>query len=436
MAASDPAQGAGNVRRCKVCDTANAPNLRYCTACGSMLEPAPVMSPSAAPAASAIPPMRVVDVGTPAAPEQGRTCSRCRGAADASAQFCKFCGNPLHDAAALAAANDPPRPNGSPSFDDLPRAPARGPTAPMAQMSRAQPAPSPSPIGPSAPQAGGAAAALAAIPRPASVPPPRPASPSRSPGAAAPQRGRLVVIAKSGADGPSYPFGDVLDIGRTEGHVVVAEDPYLSPRHVRILWKDGKLLLRDLASTNGVYLRLAASRDTSPRKNRDAPEITVPLSDGDLILVGQQVLKFEVLREAEGGLGPAQEHGTLLFGSPAAPRYARLCQRTVEGIARDVYYVRKVETVLGRESGDVVFTEDPFLSRRHAAIRLLSRDGAPYGSAVARPPPEEPRFALVDLGSSNGTFLRIRSDVELAPGDHFRVGQQLFRVDFDAHARA
>ncbi|MDF2692056.1 MAG: hypothetical protein K0S65_439 [Labilithrix sp.] len=236
------------------------------------------------------------------------------------------------------------------------------------------------------------------------------------------------MIAKSGADGPSYPFSDVLDIGRIEGNVIVGEDPYLSPRHVRILWNSGKLLLRDLGSTNGVYLRLSASRDTTSRRSSDSTEIAVPLTDHDLILVGQQVLRFDILKEGEGGFGPAQEHGTLLFGSPAAPRYARLCQRTVEGIARDVYYVRKVETVLGRESGDVVFTEDPFLSRRHAAIRLLSRDGAP-GSRP--PPPNEARFALVDLGSSNGTFLRIRGDVELVSGDHFRVGQQLFRVDFD-----
>jgi pSer/pThr/pTyr-binding forkhead associated (FHA) protein len=245
------------------------------------------------------------------------------------------------------------------------------------------------------------------------------------------QRGRLVVIAKSGADGPSYPFGDLLDIGRSEGNVIVAEDPYLSPRHVRIIWQGGKLSLRDLGSTNGVFLRLAPCRDTTPRRSSDNPEVVVPLVDNDIVLVGQQVLHFSILREGEGGFGPAQEHGTLLFGSPAAPRYARLSQRTVEGIARDVYYVRKVETVLGRESGDVVFTEDPFLSRRHAAIRLLTRDGATVGSKPPRAPNEETRFALVDLGSSNGTFLRIRNDVELAPGDHFRVGQQLFRIDFD-----
>lgn len=236
-----------------------------------------------------------------------------------------------------------------------------------------------------------------------------------------------MLIAKSGADGPTYPFGDQLDIGRLEGNVVVAEDPYLSPRHVRMAWAHGKLVLRDLGSTNGVFLRLAASRNAGARP--DSAEIAVPLGDQDLVLIGQQVLRFEILRENEGGFGPAQEHGTLLFGSPAAPRYARLCQRTVEGITRDVYYIRKVETVLGRESGDVVFTEDPFLSRRHAAIRVVGREGS-----TSLPPAANGgvRFSLVDLGSSNGTFVRIRGDIELNPGDHFRVGQQLFRVDFDA----
>jgi pSer/pThr/pTyr-binding forkhead associated (FHA) protein len=112
-------------------------------------------------------------------------------------------------------------------------------------------------------------------------------------------------------------------------------------------------------------------------------------------------------------------------------------------VTRDVYYVRKVETVLGRESGDVVFTEDPFLSRRHAAIRVLGPDGKPRASlaAGAKPPPlpdrgaEPVQFALVDLGSSNGSFLRIRNEIDLVPGDHFRVGQQLFRVDFDHSGR-
>src|SRR5207253_6449420 len=173
---------------------------------------------------------------------------------------------------------------------------------------------------------------------------------------------------------------------------------------VRIAYANGKVFLRDLGSTNGVFLRLASGRDMSGGRG---PEVSVPLQDQDLILVGQQVLRFDVMREGESGLGAASEHGTLLFGSPAAPRYARLSQRTVEGVTRDVYYVRKMETVLGRESGDVVFTEDPFLSRRHAAIRALGRDGNPLAPPGPTAKPDIAKFALVDLGSSNGTFLRI-----------------------------
>jgi pSer/pThr/pTyr-binding forkhead associated (FHA) protein len=149
------------------------------------------------------------------------------------------------------------------------------------------------------------------------------------------------------------------------------------------------------------------------------------LADQELFLVGQQVLRFEVVKHAEEGFGVASENGTLLFGTPASPRLARLSQRTVEGVVRDVFHVRKLETVIGRESGDIVFTDDPFLSRRHAVVRVHPG-----------PAPDAPRrFTIADLGSSNGTFLQVRHEVRLRHGDQFRIGQQLFRFDLDA-ARA
>ena len=458
----------------------------------------PLGGPAPAPFAAApapIAPMRVVDLGGggPRPTDAPRMCARCRGVVDPNAQFCKFCGAPLEPAAAPPAAapqGAPPAPSpGLGSADHRPlmtgherlsvggangQPPApRPPTAPMTAsleqrtpMGELSPAP---PFRPPPPQPRVAVpppipaphAALTPAPTlehraPPTPPPPPFAAPIPPPQAPPPARtvtrGRLVVIAKSGADGPSYPFGDSLDVGRLEGQIVVGEDPYLSPRHVRISWTGSKLVLRDLASTNGVYIRLVAARDmnaqTAEKAGRGAPpadlqvpgEVAVPLHDQDLILVGQQVLRFDVVSQGahgDAGFGPATEHGTLLFGSPAAPRYARLSQRTVEGVTRDVYYVRKVETVLGRESGDVVFTEDPFLSRRHAAIRVLGRDGAPLAPAVkGLPIPPDGRtdglsFALVDLGSSNGSFLRIRNEIDLSHGDHFRVGQQLFRIDFD-----
>jgi len=226
--------------------------------------------------------------------------------------------------------------------------------------------------------------------------------------------GRLVAITKEGTEGQSHALRDQIDIGRSEGDVLIGDDRYLSPRHARIVrrteglppGRSPEFVLLDLASTNGVYLRVG--RDSG----REAA-----LQDQDLFLIGQQVLKFEVVRDAEEGLGPATQHGTLIFGTPATPRYARVSQRSVEGVARDVFHVHKAETVLGRESGDIVFPDDPFLSRRHAAIKFES---------------EGRRFVLNDLGSSNGTFIQIRGQVTIKSGDQFRIGQQLFRVDLTA----
>jgi pSer/pThr/pTyr-binding forkhead associated (FHA) protein len=131
--------------------------------------------------------------------------------------------------------------------------------------------------------------------------------------------------------------------------------------------------------------------------------------------MGQQVLRFEAVTEIEGARGPAMQHGVLLFGSPAPTARARLVQRTVEGLVRDVMYLVRDEFVIGRESGDRSFQEDVFMSRRHAAVR---RDGS--------------SFVLHDLQSSNGTFVQVHGEHVLRDGDQFRVGHHLFRVDLPA----
>ena len=188
-------------------------------------------------------------------------------------------------------------------------------------------------------------------------------------------------------------------MGRTEGDVVLKEDPYLSDRHARLAISGGNVVLRDLDSVNGIYVRLRHP---------------YTLTDGDMILIGQQVLRFEALSDGELPLGPARVRGVLAFGTPEVPRVARLVQYTTEGVVRDVYYLHRDETVLGRENGEIVFTEDPFLSRRHAVIKVDR-------SAQA--------FELRDLGSSNGTSIRIRTAWSLQTGDMFRIGRHLFRYD-------
>jgi pSer/pThr/pTyr-binding forkhead associated (FHA) protein len=237
----------------------------------------------------------------------------------------------------------------------------------------------------------------AAAPAPMPAPPAHHAEVTTAPRA---QHGTLVAILKDGTDGRSYPLvDDPTDVGRAEGHIVLSDDPYLSPRHVRLVPRPEGLLVRDLDSINGVYVRLREP---------------VELADGDLLLLGQQLVRFELLPETELPLGPAVQRGVLVFGTPEVARIARLVQYTTEGIGRDVHYIYRDETVIGREQGDVVCTDDPFMSRRHAAIALDR---------------SHRRFVVRDLGSSNGTAIRIRGERVLRAGDQFRIGRHLFRYD-------
>ncbi|HEY4103131.1 MAG TPA: FHA domain-containing protein, partial [Polyangiaceae bacterium] len=150
-----------------------------------------------------------------------------------------------------------------------------------------------------------------------------------SPYAEAAVEARLVVIGQDGKPGREYPVsGDQTDVGREEGDIVLPNDPYVAPRHARLTRRNGRFFVRDLESVNGVYVRLRAQER---------------LQHGDLVLIGLEVLRFEIVSDAEKGLSPAVERGTQIFGSPSAARNMRLCQRTVEGVTRDVYYPTRDE---------------------------------------------------------------------------------------------
>jgi pSer/pThr/pTyr-binding forkhead associated (FHA) protein len=392
---------------CALCGSRNHKSVRFCVTCGHLLaqgsssaardsgHPKPTASgPPAAPAPpAAIAPMRVVELSDPApAAVRAYVCPRCRGLCEGPGQFCRFCGHSLADAPLAAMRSEPEAARTDAELVQPRDAPGQG-EARGERGERGETVGSTIPIQP-----------------------------------LAPFRYRLVVVARDGGEGPTYPVGDSTDIGRTEGDIVISDDEYVSPRHARIFLRGGAHYVRDLGSTNGVFVRIPfdghqghQGRRSEEVASAKASHSEHPLADQDLFLVGQQVLRFEVVKHADEGFGVASENGTLLFGTPATPRYARITQRTVEGVVRDVFHVRKAEMVIGRESGDIVFTDDPFLSRRHAVLRVHGLD-KPGGLHT---------FGLEDLGSSNGTFLQIRDEVRLQQGTHFRIGQQLFRFDSD-----
>lgn len=311
-------------------------------------------------------------------------CARCQGQNDASARFCKYCGSPLtprvspdqapHDAALLGAVVQV--------------------AAPRAAVA---PAPASASLDvPATIQTRAAVVAEAVVAQVAAALP-------RAARGAGTGHARLIVVTEDGSDGKSFELSQpTITIGRTEGDILLQDDPYVSPRHARLELVGGAWQLDDLASLNGVFVRVKGRR---------------PLQKHDLILLGSQVLQFEPVNDEERQLGPVSQHGTRIFGTKPVRRLARLDQRTTAGLVGDVYYVHRDETTLGRELGDVVFTADAFLSRRHAMLR---RD------------PASGEFTLEDLESSNGTFVAIRGRSPLEQGDRIRIGQHLFRFELSS----
>ena len=367
--------------RCGSCGWENPAEIAFCTNCGRR-----VAAGKAGPGADARPPPSAFVV-TPGGGSNGRfetpqltalgsediSCPSCGASGSPDRRFCRLCGTAL--------SREQPEPENP------------GEASP-AQVSCPQCA-KPGPAGAAFCRHCGVALGGAAY-----------ASPGLMGLSLASQRPRdelgprLVILLKDGSEGQSIALSDSdADVGASEGDITLPDDPYLSPRHARILCRDGTYIVRDLSSENGIYVRL----------REDAQ-----LRDRDMLLVGQQVLRFEQLSEGESSLGPAHQGGVMVFGTPEAPRLARLLQYTTEGVARDVHYLFRDETIIGRENGDIVFTDDPFLSRRHAAVRFDRARRC---------------FSLHDLGSSNGTALRIRGEHVLSDGDQFRIGRHLFRFE-------
>lgn len=227
----------------------------------------------------------------------------------------------------------------------------------------------------------------------------RPAvGPSAAP-ATGPAWGTAILVNRDGSDGQRYPLaGEYSVIGRAGADIPFEEDRFLARQHARFeRAADGTVKVLPLDTLNGVFRKADAS---------------VELSDGMTILVGREVLRYEKVEPEEIKVHPLIRHGVALFGSPPREPWGRFVQIVPSGGYRDVRHLAGEEIVLGREEGDIVFRDDAFMSRRHAAVTW---DGK--------------RAQVTDLGSSNGTFVRVTGPTVIKHGDHVRMGDQLLRIE-------
>lgn len=210
-------------------------------------------------------------------------------------------------------------------------------------------------------------------------------------------RPKLTLVKGEGMEGVSYQLAGTDHVaGRSEGAILFPEDPLVSPRHANFVYQNGSLVVRDEGSVNGVFLRIRAA---------------TPLEPGGVFQVGEQLLQVEV---SPPDLGPQQDsEGTYFYASPRRATRMKLIQRLRGDEVGMVYLARGDTITMGREGNDVNFPDDPFISGRHADVTINA----------------EGQITLNDLGSKNGTFVRIAGETPLHHGDYIFLGQQLLRVE-------
>jgi pSer/pThr/pTyr-binding forkhead associated (FHA) protein len=209
----------------------------------------------------------------------------------------------------------------------------------------------------------------------------------------------LILLDESGVEKSRHPLaGEETTVGRqAAADIRFVDDLYLSPIHALFTRHGAQLAVRDLGSRNGTWVFLA-----EPHR----------LSDGDLLLVGSQVLRFR--RLGYPGPHPPEADATRRMGSlvPAAD-IATLTQLRGDGSPRDVVHLSPGRDVLiGRDEGDWTFPYDPSMSGKHALIRSEDAD-----------------FVALDQGSRNGIALAVRGEAMLISGSRVLLGDALFRVE-------
>ncbi len=204
---------------------------------------------------------------------------------------------------------------------------------------------------------------------------------------------RLSTVRTDGSAGTAYPLRPPTSLcGRMEGEIQIPEDATVSPRHARFTVEGEKVVVEDLESVNGTFLRIRSSHR---------------LAAGEEIRLGRQLLRLEPLPR------PPQDGPEYRSWGGSDPGYRmRLAQLLEGGGLGEIHPLREGENVIGREEGEVVFPGDRYISARHARIDLA-------GEVVT----------VTDLGSSNGTFRRISGPTPIAPGDQLLIGAQLLKLE-------
>ncbi len=353
---------------CPRCGAHNESDVGSCLSCGAAISES-----------ENLPPIAQKPHGPPSSPAKAaaprlaqgappKQCPNCMTLNAATFKFCARCGTPLGATAAPGA----PAPKGA--GPPAKSAPPPKPPAPVRPAVPARPVPPPPPK----PVTG------QSRPPPA---PPKPAAPVRP-------RARVSAIARDGSRSADFVLvKDETRVGRDvePTEVKLDKDPFIAPVHAVFRFEGPQLVVQDSGTANGVFLWL---------KERT-------LESGDELRIGRQRLRIEWMPDE-----PEQLADQPVWGSPNPGYVARVVQILEGGGEGDVYPLKPGENLVGRGTGDVSFPNDGYVSSKHASITV-----------------GEGSLAVKDLGSANGTFVRVNGQAAVTAGDLLLVGEQILRID-------
>lgn len=369
---------------CRACDAYNEPGAKTCASCGAPIGSAASAPPPPPPPEAKPEPEAPAEPAPPVAPGTPVVRSFAKGAA--ATRF-------------VPAASTPggPPPAAAPVSTFKPAAPsaaAGGPIALVTHCPRCGADAGPGQFCANCGQALGARGTQVMS---------KPATAGRTAtqvfGALAPGRAKLILERGAGFEGATFRLNaESVEAGRAKGAVVFPDDPCLAAHHATFFYRGGALHVRDEGAPGGVFLRLRG--------------LSVPLKAGDNFVVGDRLLRFAGLLPPAP---PSPPDGTIRLGAPRPSGPAAVIEEWLEGAVPGPVYVRAGPSItIGRTGCAVNLGDDTFLSQAHAEL-LIEADG---------------NVRLRDLGSSNGTFVKIppHAERELRDGDCVRLGREVLRV--------
>ncbi len=188
---------------------------------------------------------------------------------------------------------------------------------------------------------------------------------------------QLVSLHPDDTPEEQFPLGkEQIVIGRRSTDIACPDDVYMADAHAALVRRGDGYALEDKSGGSGVWLRAKGATGRAVGEN-------------DLVWIGAQIL---MVTKQGGGWAVAHYNP--------------------DGVHQATHAIPEKGLIIGRAEPVALDRGDLSLSRRHAQFRV-----------------EGGKLGVFDLGSKNGTYVKLMAPTQLANGDEFRVASKRFRFE-------